>query len=549
VNINPTHREAGRLRLIGAASLLAVVLAGCSSPSTDQPNGTATELISQLPAASGEVESFVWNLTNGEPTSIDPPNAPTLSGAAVASNLCEPLLAHDAEYQPVDGLAEYEVVSPTEIVYTVRTDATFWDGSQVTAEDVAYSLQRAAKPEALVSFVYSNVASIEVTGEQDVTVTFSQPDELFNAEMTTFAGGIVQKAFAEEAGADFGTPAGGLMCSGPYTYTEWVPGDHITVTRNDSYWNTDSAGLAESIKFTFVSDSAAYTQALIAGEIDGTNEITASAIPALQASESGKLYFGPSMQSMNMYVARADGPLADLDVRTAFQTLVDRESVADVIYAGAATPMYTALAPTTWQTEAKDTYAEAYEEFEDARAYDLDASKELIEGSSYDGETIVLAVPAGDETVSRIAQLVQESAKDAGLTTKIESLQPLDYATAFYDPTKREGIDLIVGSSFNGVQDPMEQTGFLYLPGSFSNYIGYDNAEVTALIKQSLGSFEAEERADLFVQIQSIVEKESAVIPIVSTNTVTYLNDRLTGAVTSFAYLTMPALAAVGASE
>ncbi len=76
----------------------------------------------------------------------------------------------------------------------------------MTAEDVAYSLNRAADAASIVSFIYANVKSIDVTGDREVTVSFSKPDEMFNSEMTTIAGLIVEKEFTKTAGDDAGTP-------------------------------------------------------------------------------------------------------------------------------------------------------------------------------------------------------------------------------------------------------------------------------------------------------------------------------------------------------
>lgn len=536
----------GTIAAIGVVGALA--LTGCTGNSSDS-SAEPRELVSQTDPAAGPINSFVWNLPTGEPASIDPPNAPTYSGAGVVSNLCDSLLTHDADYNLAPGIADYTIVSPTQIAYEIRDGATFWDGSPVTAEDVAFSLQRSAAPEALVSFIYASVASIDVTGDHEVTVTFTQPDELFNVEMTTFAGMVVKKEFAEAQGADFGTAAGGLMCSGPFQLEEWVAGDHITISRNDAYWDEERVPLAESVKFTFVSDSTAYTQAMAAGEIDGSYEISASAIPVLEKSDRGSLYFGPSMQSLNLSVARPDGPLSDIDLRTAFQTLIDRQAVADVVFHGAASPLYTVLAPATWQNEALETYEKAYEPFVEERAFDVDKAKGLVEGSSYAGEDIVIAIPAGDETLSKVAQLIQQQAKAAGVTVELSALQPLDYAAASYDPAKRVGIDMILASSFNGVQDPLEPYGFLYLPGAFYNLTEYSNDRVTELMQAARASFDAQERADMFVEIQTEAESASANIPIVSTNTVTFLNNDLLGAVTSFAYLTMPSLVFVGSSK
>ena len=507
------------------------------------------QLTSKTAPAVGEVDQIVWNLPYGEPSTIDPPNAPTTSGAGVVSNLCDALLTIDENYKISPNIADFKVLSPTKIVYTIRADAKFWNGTAVTADDVAYSMNRAKDPSAIVSFLYANVASVDVTGANEVTVTFSKPDEMFNAEMATFSGMVVEKAYAEKAGKSLGSATGGLMCSGPFKLDEWVAGDHIQVSRNDKYWNKLRIPLAKKIKFTFVTDTAAYVQAMKAGEIDGSYEIGPSAIPALAKATSGRLYFGPSMQAVSLSVANIGGVTADLKLRNAFNSLLDRDAIARIVFNGAAEPQYTALSPATWQHEARDVYARAYPLFEKERAYDIEKSKALIAQSSYKGEEMVLAISAGDETIARIAQLIQQQAKISGLKLVIKPMQPLPYSEAQYDVAKRAGIDLFLGSSFNAVQDPLEPTVFDYLPGAFYNTAGFEDKDVTRLIETSRQSFDPVERAKLFVQMQEIYEKQATIIPVVSQRTVTFLNNRLSGAVTSFAYLTMPALVYVGAAK
>ena len=65
-------------------------------------------------------------------------------------------------------------------VYAIRTDAKFWDGNPVTADDVVYSLSRNMDPKSgsIWGAFFSNVKSITKTGANEVTVSFSKPDEL-----------------------------------------------------------------------------------------------------------------------------------------------------------------------------------------------------------------------------------------------------------------------------------------------------------------------------------------------------------------------------------
>jgi peptide/nickel transport system substrate-binding protein len=544
---------------IGVASLAAALLASsvltaCGGDSSSSGGGggdgaTTTTLVSQLPAAKGDVSTVKWNLTAGEPDTLDPRNAVTFSSGQVVKNLCDSLLGLDSEFNVEPNLATVEQPSDTEVVINLRDDATFWDGSPVTAEDVAYSLERSAAPDSVVAYSYTSVASIDVTGEHQVTVKLSTPDSIFTAGLATVAGAIVKKEWTESAGDKVGTPGGGLMCSGPYQLTDWKPGSSITITRNDKYWNKDLTARAEKVEFSFVTDATALAQALGAGELDGAYELPANTVPGLQKESTGKIHLGPSTQSVAMNVAIPDGPFKDVKLRQAFQLMLDREAIAKVIYHGAAEPLYTMLTPTTWPNDQRDLYAAAYKPFEDERAYDLDAAKKLVEQSSYDGATIVVAILAGEQTDSKVAQLVQQQAKAIGVNVKIQSMQPLVWAQAGYDASLREGIDLLLGSSFNSGQEPLEPIGFMMLPGQFYNYTDYDDPEVTNLINSARATLDPTERAKLIIKAQEIYEQDSATIPIVSTNTTTFLANDLTGAITSFAYWSMPQMAYVGSAS
>lgn len=528
--------------------LAAATLTACSgaTPGKQKPV-SADDLVPALPAAQGDVDRITWNLTGGEPDTLDPANAATTQSGQVVRNLCDSLLTLDANFNLKPNLARFRQESPTKLLLTIHRNTKFWDGSTVTAEDVAYSLRRSADPSKITSYLFANVDSIKATAADKVTVTFKRPDEMFTSELANIV--VLKKTFAEKAGAKLGTPAGGLMCSGPFKLDKWTSGDSITMSRNDAYWNPDRRPFAKSVKFTFVTDATALAQSLNAGEIDGAYELSASSVPALQKSKKGRLVFGLSSQSMNIYVSRPDGVMADADLRAALQRMIDRQGLAKALYHGAATPMYTMIAPAAWPTAQRAVYEKAYKSFETSRSYDMDAAKKLVKASSYKGQEIVLAIAAGDDAQSRIAQLLQQQGREAGLTIKIQSMQPLVYAQAGYDATKRKGVDLYLSSNFSAAPDPLETIGFLYLPKQTYNYVDYDDPKVTKLFDKARSTFDGASRARTIVEMQAMYEKANTVIPLVSTNTTTFLNNRLTGAITSFAYWSMPQMAYVGAAN
>lgn len=540
-------RRAASLAALGCTVVLALAACGGggkpSSGSADAPT-----LVSTAGTAQGSVDLVTWNLTTGEPDTLDPPNAATYGGGQVVMNLCDTLLRYDANYNMSPGLAVFKQVSPTRLVYTLRGGAKFWDGTPVTAEDVAYSLQR-AKGDTIVSTFFSNVSSIAVTGPNEVTVDFSTPDERFNNEMTTIAGVVMQKAFTEKAGKDVGTAAGGLMCSGPFRLDQWRTGDSITMSRNDAYWDRDRLPHAKTVKFTFISDATALTQALNAGEIDGAYEIPAAAIPNLQNSSVGKVYFGHSTSGIFLAAAKPGGPTADQKFGDALQKLLNRDELAQAVFHGSGEPLYTVVTPRTWPNDQTDKYKTAYAEVQKVRTFDLEAAKTLVKDSSYDGRELVIAYQAGDPTMNQVAQLVQQEAQTAGIKIKLQTMEALAYEQAQYDATKRQGIDFMLGSSFNSVADPLEPALFDFTPGAPYNYIDYNDAETAKLLNEALGTFDGAARADLIIEAQKRWEKVNGTVPVVATHTVTFLNNRLAGAVTSFAYWVMPQMAFVGAAS
>jgi len=531
-----------------AASLAAGLLSVTACSTSTGPAEIEVELTDRAPSAAEAVPEITWNLPDGEPTTLDPRDSATYSGATVVANLCDPLLAIDEDYTLHSNLVSFEAPDPLTLVYTIEAEATFWDGQPVTADDIVYSLDRAADPAAITSFLFASVADVEKTDDVTVTVRFAQPDAMFNAQMATFAGAVVERSFAETAGASFGTAAGGIMCSGPYMLDEWRSGSDITIERNPDYWNEDLPLLVDRAKFTFITDSTAATQALSTGEIDGAYRIDPSAVPTLSTASNGQLYFGPSMESLQLYVARADGPLADVALRDALQKAIDRQALATTVYSGAAAPLYATVTPRTWPTAQRELYQKAYDKWADARAFDPKAAKKLVAGSGYAGETLVLGVPAGQATISRVAQLVQQQAEAVGIQIEIKDLQPLDYATAAYDAVVRErfGLDLMLSESFNATAEPLEPLGFTLTEGAPYNYTQIADPELTSLLDQARAAVDPEDRARLVIEAQEIGEVTSAAIPLLSLHTTTFLNNRLGGAITSFAYMSMPSVAYLG---
>ncbi len=534
---------------IAAAAALLLTACGSSSGSTSTTSSSPTALAAVVGEAAGDIDQLTWDSPYGEPDTLDPRNAVWYPNLLLTGNLVDTLVRTTPEGEMAPGIAEsWSQPDDKTLVLKIREDVKFWDGNQLTAADVVYSLQRAGAPDSYTAANYTFVKAIKATGDYEVTVSFKSPDELFLKEMATGSGGIIEKKWAEKAGKSVGTPKGGIMASGPFKLEKWTPGQSIELSRNDLYWDSAYRAHAAAVSVKFVSDSTALAQALIAGEIDGAYEVPASIIPRLSDSSTGALQLGPSQQFLEFGRIRPDGPLANAKLCEGLFKAVDREGLAKVIFNGAAEANYTMLSPGIWDPEAYDQWKQAYQPYVQANAYDVEAAKKLVAESGYSGEPIQLVIQAGDSTQEQTGQLIQEEARAVGITIEIKTLQPLEYSNIWIDPQARKPYDLYVVMAFNGRPDPVELLNFVFVTPVY-NYTEYNNPQVTALIEEARASSDPAKRTDLLIQAQTIYEPDNVLTSLVMPYEISYLNGDYTGMITSFNYAFLPSLATIGSAK
>ncbi|MEU4563301.1 ABC transporter substrate-binding protein [Actinoplanes sp. NPDC023936] len=537
----------------GAALLLGLTLTACSGSGEAPSTGaSAVELVETTPAATGEVDTVTWALPSGEPSSLDPARTGDYSANTVVTNLCESLLRLEPDFSTAPGLASAVTQkSPTTVVITVRDGVTFWDGSPLTAADVAYSLKRNMDPKvgSYAAHVYANVATVAETGPLEVTVTFRKPDVQFVPDMAGVPGAIIQEKFAGKAGAGFGTAAGGLMCTGPYQLGEWSSGQKITLKRYDGYWDTSRKAKAATFTFVPLTDSSTLTSALLAGEVDGVYGAPVGSIAALQRSGTGTLYFGPSTESFSLGPVTAEGPAADPRIRQALDLAIDKTSFITSVLKGAGSPLKTFTPPLSWHgSPAKDVYDAGYAALPDTTAADLEAAKKLVAEAAPSRTDLVIATAAGDQSLLQTATIAQAAARQIGLNITIKQLQPAEYAGMFYDPSLRAGIDLIATTGYLEVPGALYYAPGFVLKGETFNWTNYENPEVTANIEAAVSATDPVVSAQKFVAAQAIYGPAKLQITLAGSYNRLYLNKRITGAPASFSYISSPWAALVGAA-
>lgn len=556
--MGPLKLTGSRWGLVPALAVTAVALAACSGGKADR---AGSPLPSPRPSvvgtASGTMDTLTWALPLGEPNTIDPPNTAYYSSALVANNLCEPLLRLNADYSISDGLASLSTPDPSTLRLKLRTDVTFWDGTPMTSADVVWSLEHARA--SIVGPLYENVKSIKAVGKDAVDLEMIRPDRLLPKEFAAFPASVQQKKFSEEAGDKLGTPGTGVMCTGPYQLGSWKPGAGITLKANPTYWDASRAAKASTVSLKFLTDSSALGQALKTGGVDGAYEVPAALVPALTDVDGGTLSLGsPSQQYVGLSPMRTDGALDTPELRKAFYMTISRSDLAKGPFHGAAEPNYTAVNTAAWDNPStggagRKLWQDAYDGFaKDRKGWGSGAAiaeaKKIATSAGYDGEPITLAVPAGDQTFGQMAVLIRQQAGKAGFKVKISALDPARYSAATTDPAARADIDMYLNLSFNVAPDPLEAVT-TFAPGTYFNFIGYDNPDVAALISEAKAASDPAAAAGDLVAAQAKYEENYGFQALVQLNEISFLKKGLGGMTTSFAYLNQPSLALIGSQK
>lgn len=534
---------------IGVISIAALV--GCSSTDTATPPATEQgDLLVITPAATGELDSASWNLPYGEPASIDPIKAFNYPENTVVANLCEGLMQLQPDFSITPNLAEsYSSPDASTYIYKIRQGVTFWDGTPMTMDDVVFSLSRSLNPKEgsyWAGSVTSNISSITQSGDWEVTFTLKAPDSTFNSFMITPLGVVVEKKQREAADADYGTPSGGVMCTGPFSVGDWQQGQSITLERNDNYWNKEHVAKTKSLTINFIVEPAAITSAISTGAIDGSYDVPLGAIPQLKKATNGKLYQGRSLQIVAV-ISTGEGAFGDPAVRKALMMATDRQAIAATVYEGTAKASTSILPDNGW-AYGNDIFTKARKALPGPEV-DLAGAKEVLKGAKADlTQPIKIAYPSERGHYADIISEISNAATKLGLTVEPEGVPSAKFGAFFSDPEARAGHDAFMTTNYMSVPDPLAFLRTIAAAGGSQNFSDYSNDEISSLLKEAAAAVEENERAEKMAKVESLLMDDVPWLPIVDPSVQLFMNDRVTGVPASFVYLYYPWASDLGAS-
>lgn len=450
-----------RRRLAAGAAVCAIVALAAACGGAADPSSSAAaakknvKLVDTTPAATGQLDKATWLLPK-EPTNLDLSNDDANDQSdLIMANVCERLNKLEPDMSVGPGLAsKYEWRTPTQLVFTIRENATFHDGAPVTMDDVLWSMKRNSTDGNSESDEFPNVKSFAQTGPHELTFTMKQPDAVFVEALAGNAGLIQERKVVEAQGKNFGTPSSTDACSGPLTVGEWKSGESVVLRKADDYWDAAKASKVDEITFKWAQDDA-IVNSLITGSAQGAYIDNIASAARLATSGGITVSQGPDTRVWSLLVTERGG-LADADVRKALSLAFDRDGVNRAAFASLGQPWKEPVGSGAWGYE-KQTFSDAYDKLAGSPAkpseQDIAAAKKLVADA---GTTKPIVVASDGSSIrNTLANALVDAARKIGLTASITQIPTAQYGDFYDNPDLRAKADLFADDYYISKTDPV----------------------------------------------------------------------------------------------
>ncbi len=345
---------------------------------------------------------------------LEPPNLDPTAGAAAAidevvyANIFEGLTRFAPDGSVLPALAESWEISADGLTYTfkLRQGVTFHDGTAFDAEDVKFSLDRASAEDSANAqkALFAGITEVSVVDPNTIAVMLAAPNGALPFNLAWGDAVILAPESAETAATN---PVG----TGPFSFSRWVQGDRVEITRNPDYWGVAPA--LASATFRFISDPNAAFAALMAGDIDAYPNFPApETLDQFTSDPRFLVIVGSTEGETILAMNNAQPPLDNVKVRQAIAHAINRQEIIDGAMFGYGTPIGTHFAP----------HNPDYLDLTGMSGFDPEKSKALLAEAGITDLTLRLALPPASYA-RRGGEIIASQLRAVGIATEISNLE------------------------------------------------------------------------------------------------------------------------------
>jgi len=544
------------MRLVFASlSLLLVVAIACSSDSTtdsatsptpDSSSGANPTSVPQaalgtqatavpVPQSTSEpatrsdakkiVEGGIFLRLGADPPTLDPHLTTDVNSAVYAVEIYSGLMTIDRNLAIVGDLAENWEVSPDGRTTTFRIHpyAKFHDGREVTANDIKWSLERAADPltEAFNASVFLNdivgvtqklsgastaVSGIQVINDSTVTITIDAPKPYFLSKLTYPVSFVLDQQNVE-SGRDWIFEPNG---TGPFKLAEYRPGEVLRLEKFDGYHL--GPAMIDGVEFLisggnsmlmYENDELHITGiplSLLDGILDPSSALRSEVVAAPPQFDID--YFG---------LNTTEPPFDDIKVRQAFNYAIDRQTLASTLLEDLVVPAAGILPP---GFPGYNPDLQGYE-------YDPEKALRLIQESKYGAldelPRIILTLPGNFG--AGVSPSIEAMLAMWGENLNVDiQLQQTEWAT-FLQDLHQNRFQMFGGLGWIAdYPDPENFLDVLFHSKSNNNQSEYNNGQLDVLLERARVELDESARFELYHQAEEIIVYDAPWVPLWHSN-------------------------------
>lgn len=503
------------LAALGLATTISV--AGCIGGDDDTADGTADDTDDDTAdtdddTADGMTDDTADGTTDEptsvtitfstEPTTLDPHD----HGGEEIDNILRhgynELVKLNSDGEIVPDIAEdWEFVEPNQARFYLRDEEIrFHNGDEVTAEDVAYSINRIADEDVNITagqqttFAFVDYAEVAEGGDAvDVYTERFTPDlfEIFTAN----GGQVVNRSWKEEH--DQQTYATDINGTGPFRLLEYEDGVGLEFEAFDDYW--EGPPEIDELTITWTSELSTRVSQLIAGETDLIVNLTPEEIGRVQEDDDLRVEAIPSLRSIFFPMKNSKEPFTSVEFRQAMNYAYNQERVIDDIMGGFAGPMSQPV------LEGFTGYNPELEPY----PYDPELAADLVEESGFSGAEITITTPV-DRYLNDV-DVAQAFASDVNdlpnVSCDVQTMDFGEYATSTHDGDEDTGPDMGVFGYGNRPMNPFYIADITLTQNSRTRH--YLDDEADAMLEEARSETDEGRREELLQELMAYYHEQA----------------------------------------
>ncbi len=439
--------------------------------------------------------------------SLDPHIATSAGKREIFFNIFEGLVKADPDGNFVPALAESYEISEDGKLFTfhLRPGVRFHNGSELTAEDVVYTLNRCRGTETGTPLLaaYGAIESVTAVDDATVEIRLTEPNLEFLAYLNT---AIIPHDYDGQDTFPIGT--------GPFKFKSHAVQENIVLEKFEDYWGEPA--YLDEVVFRIIENTDALVMALRSGSIDMSVHRVSSDVQEI--GNDYDLLESPSNIVQAMYLNNAVKPLDDVRVRQALNYAVNIEEVMIFTNDGLGTPLGSSIYPAFGKYFLPEL-AEAY-------PYDPAKAKALLAEAGYpNGFPLTITVPSNYIVHVNAAQVIAEELKAVGVDAKINLVEWATWLSDVYQGRNFEATVIGFDASFLTARALLER----WMSSNGKNMINFNDPEYDRILNEAFTATDENEQTELYKQAEKILSDDAANVYLMDPNELTVISKKLGG--------------------